>query len=147
MRKSGGLFSRGLAEPSNGSRLTGRRWIQRQSGFTLVELLIVIAIIGVLALIAVPQLLAYKDRAFCAEVKSDLANLGSHQESYFVENHIYIAVTQAPDGTSNVPNFRWTAGVTLVSSLGGATSWKTVAGHPNCASSPITWDSSAGGLQ
>lgn len=146
MRKSGRFFNGGLAEPSNGFRLTRRRWIQRQSGFTLVELLIVIAIIGILALIAVTQLTQFKDRAYCAEVKSDLANLGAHQESYFTDNHIYLAVTLAPDGTSNVPNFRWTPGVTLISSAGGA-SWRAVANHPNCSSGPFIWDSASGGLQ
>jgi len=147
LRKSGGLLSRGSAEPSNGSRLTGRRWIERQSGFTLVELMIVISIIGILAAIAVPQFLAYKDRAFCSEVKSDLANLAAHQEAYFLENNVYLAVTRNPDGTSNIPNFKWTAGVTLASSTGGPASWTALAGHPVCSSSPITWDSSAGGLQ
>lgn len=147
MRKSGGLFSGGLAGQSNGLKLTGRCWVQRQSGFTLVEILIVIAIIGILALIAVTQLSQFKDRAYCSEVKSDLANLGAHQESYFVENHVYLAATQAPDGTSNVPNFRWTTGVAFVSSAGGSASWNAVAGHPNCSSGPFTWNSAAGGLQ
>jgi prepilin-type N-terminal cleavage/methylation domain-containing protein len=121
--------------------------IGRQSGFTLVELLIVVAIIGILAAISITQLSVYRDRAYCAEVKSDLASLAAHQESYFADNAIYPAVTLAPGGASNIPNFKWTAGVTLASSTGGTVSWKASAGHPNCSSSPITWDSSLGGLQ
>jgi Tfp pilus assembly protein PilE len=111
-----------------------------------VELLIVVAIIGILALIAITQLTIYREKAYCAEIKSDLATLAAHQESYFIDNHVYLAVTQAPDGTSNVPNFRWSTGVALVSSLGGVSSWSAVLGHPSCSAGPFTWNSATGGL-
>lgn len=132
---------------NNRPRLAGTPWVARQSGFTLVELMTVVAVIGVLATIAIGQLSSFKERAYCSEIKSDLANVAAHQESYFTDNQVYLAVTQNPDRTSNLPNLRWTDGVTLVSSTGGAASWTVVASHTACSTGAVTWDSSAGGIQ
>jgi type IV pilus assembly protein PilA len=63
--------------------------LQSRRGFTLIELLIVVVIIGILAAIAIPKFANTKERAVVASMKSDLRNLASSQESYWVENRTY----------------------------------------------------------
>jgi prepilin-type N-terminal cleavage/methylation domain-containing protein len=60
-----------------------------ENGFTLIELMIVIAIIGILAAIAIPQFSAYRTRSFNSAAQADLRNLATVQEAYFVENQRY----------------------------------------------------------
>ena len=63
--------------------------LTNRKGFTLIELMIVIAIIGILAAIAIPQFTAYRDRAYNSAAKSDLRNLTGAQEAYYVEMGSY----------------------------------------------------------
>ncbi len=58
-------------------------------GFTLIELMIVIAIIGILAAIAIPQFSAYRERSYNAAAQADLRNATTAQEAYFVDNNTY----------------------------------------------------------
>ena len=63
--------------------------LDAKSGFTLVELLIVIAIIGILAGIAVPLFLGERTKAATTEAKSNLESLRLLEEQFFAENSCY----------------------------------------------------------
>lgn len=65
------------------------RMRRNQKGFTLIELMIVIAIIGILAAVAIPQFAKYRQNAFNASAQSDLRNAKSSLEAYFSENFVY----------------------------------------------------------
>jgi len=66
---------------------------KNEKGFTLIELMIVIAIIGILAAIAIPQFSAYRTRSFNSAATADIRNAATAQEAYFVDNQGYTATT------------------------------------------------------
>jgi prepilin-type N-terminal cleavage/methylation domain-containing protein len=62
---------------------------RRNSAFTLIELLIVVAIIAILAAIAVPNFLEAQTRSKVSRVKADQRSMATAIESYFVDNNRY----------------------------------------------------------
>ena len=58
---------------------------KNQKGFTLIELMIVIAIIGILAAIAIPQFSAYRAKGYNSSAMGDLRNLRTELETYYAE--------------------------------------------------------------
>jgi len=61
----------------------------KRQGFTLVELLIVVVIIGILAAIAIPQISSYRIRGHNSSAVTDLRTFKTVLETYFVDNRSY----------------------------------------------------------
>jgi prepilin-type N-terminal cleavage/methylation domain-containing protein len=60
------------------------------AGFTLVELIIVVVIIGLFATVAIPKFSSSRDKALVAAMKSDLRNLVTQQESRLADSGSYV---------------------------------------------------------
>jgi type IV pilus assembly protein PilA len=97
-----------------------------RKGFTLIELLIVVVIIGILAAIAIPKFANTKEKAVVSALRSDLRNLASVQETYWVDNRTYyggvIPDPAFPLGLSN--------GVTITMVTATAAGWSARASAP-----------------
>ncbi len=76
----------------------------KQSGFTLLELLIVIVIIGILALLIIPNISSAPKKARDTQRKTDLRAAQKALEEYFVSNQAYPVSASATDiSTALVP--------------------------------------------
>ena len=73
---------------------------KNEKGFTLIELMIVIAIIGILAAIAIPQFSAYRKRSYNSAAQSDLRNIATAQEAYYVDAATYCQTLGTLRGSS-----------------------------------------------
>lgn len=71
-----------------------------QKGFTIIELLVVIVIIGILVALALPQLFAAQARGRDTDRKNDLKNVQQKLETYFNDNDAYPAAlpSEGADG-------------------------------------------------
>jgi len=84
--------------------------IRNRKGFTLVELMIVVAIIGILAAIAIPNFLNFRLKAKTSEAKSNLGAIRSTEVAYFAEWNWYVGgqgLTPTGDRTGNGGKVRW----------------------------------------
>jgi len=85
-------------------------------GFTLLELMIVIAIIGILAAIAIPQYSVYRTRAYNTAAYRDLRNAITTQEAYFAEHGSY--TSSIGDLTGQIYGLTTSVGVILTVNTG-----------------------------
>lgn len=101
-----------------------------KNGFTIVELLLVVIVIAILASIAIPIFANSKDKAYVAQMKSDLRNLATYEEQYSADNGgLYFSGTATV--ASPLHGFHASQNVTIIVTAfaGPPPSWTAVASH------------------
>ena len=76
-----------------------KKRLSNRKGFTLVELLVVISIIGILAAIAVPRFTDATNSAKVAKIQADLRTIDSAIAIYYAKNSAYPTAADIIDGT------------------------------------------------
>lgn len=77
--------------------------IKKDSGFTLIELMVVIVILGILAAIIAPRIIGRTDEAKVTEAKIQIKNLETALKLYKLDNGAYPATEQGLDALVNKP--------------------------------------------
>ena len=89
--------------------------LKGQKGFTLIELMIVVAIIGILAAIAIPNFLQYQMKSRQSEAKTNLQAIKTSEVAFQAERGCYVGLlgrvwSAAPAGGTKTPPWTWGSG-------------------------------------
>jgi type IV pilus assembly protein PilA len=116
-------------------------------GFTLMELLVVVAIIGTLAAIAIPQFAAYRQKGFDAQAVSDLRNAAKAEEAYFATHLQYIVCTTAGACATTLPGLNVSPSTSMAMEMVGTEGFMGTATSSKGTGITCKWDSSLGGFR
>ncbi len=106
--------------------------LKKQKGFTIVELLIVIVVIGILATLVIVTFAGIQQRARDTQRKTDINALQSHVEAYYAQTGTYPSLSMMNDATWRTANMKGLDPEALVDPKGGglaATSTATAYGY------------------
>lgn len=76
----------------------------KQSGFTLIEIMVVVVIIGILASVVVPRIMDNPDKARVAKAKNDIRALESALDLYRLDNYTYPTTDEGLDALITAPS-------------------------------------------
>lgn len=116
-----------------------------EKGFTLIELMICITVVGILSSIALQQFSDYQVRSFDARAEQDLRSAVAAQEAYYADNELYVDCANR-DCQAVLSGFIISDGTLLtLEANGDGTSFQAVASHPK-GRSTFNFDSATSGI-
>ena len=117
-------------------------------GFSLIELMLVIAVLVLLFAIATPYFVEYRKRAFDARASSDVKSVAAAEESYFATTESYIACDTLTCGNLNGVG-HLSNGVEIEVEIGTLPDpyFAVTGSHPSGTGRTFVWNSANGGMQ
>lgn len=88
-----------------------------QKGFSLIELVIIVGIIGLLATIAIPSFLRFQSRAKQSEAKTNLGAIFKSQKAYFAEKDTYNSFASIGFTPSGNNRYTYSSGLDTINNL------------------------------
>jgi len=85
-------------------KINPSKQIKKQSGFTLIEIMVVVVIIGILASVVVPRIMDNPDKARTAKAKNDIRALESAMDLYRLDNFTYPSTDEGLDALISSPS-------------------------------------------
>ena len=95
------------------------RNLRNRKGFTLIELMIVVAIIGILAAIAIPNFLRFQAKSKQSEARELLSTVYTAEAAYFAETNAYGTLSNAGFTPSSTPKYYTNVGDSNFTYTGG----------------------------
>jgi len=107
---------------------------------TLLELLVVVAVVGILASISIQQVSLYRARTVDASMRSDLKNAALAMENYYGELLAY----PSTEASITLYGYRKSSGVTMTITVPTASTFTLTAAKPAGSQPSFTFDSTTG---
>jgi len=124
--------------------------VHERRGFTLIELLVAMSIIGILAFIAFPAYVNYRQRSYDAHALYDLRNAAHGEELYFIDTELYHTCSnegclEVNGGLPGMRGVSESVSLEMIADNEGAPMFTGEANSSRGSGRSFTWDSTSDG--
>jgi len=116
-----------------------------KSGFTLLELLITLALLGIIIASAIPEYSSYKKKGYDFRAQNDMRNVAIAEEAYYMDSEEYFNCSN--EECSVLPGITKISEGTQISVVSDELGFEIESTHPKGTGKTFRWDSENGGEQ